>query len=479
MRQRISRADLMQDAVGHSAATRQVGAVLVLGPGHGDTTDGDRADLRRVLGARLAAIPRFRQRLRRPPPGRGRPYWVADRAFDAEAHIGQLSCAAPGDERALLDLATVNLTRPLPRDRPLWAATVVTGLAGGRTGLVVVMDHVVADGVAGLDLLRALADPEPAADPTAVTDQPAPAESVAPATEPRDAGRETGQRAWRAGQAGPGHPLRRLSAGIAELGGLRLPRRLPSTSLNRPTSEDRALDVVRAGLAPVRDFAHANGGTVNDVLLAVAGGALRELLASRGEELREVCVSVPMSGRPGGDGELGNQVGVMPVLLPTDGDLGSRVRRAAMVTRERKAHARGASAALLVPGFLLLARVGLVGWFINRQRLIHTFLTNLRGPQQPLSIAGRLVQEMFAVPFTMGNVTVSFAVLSYAGALGITVLSDPARVPDAPVLVAALRRELSQMSPSACATTAARDDICAVGSDQSGLGSWRHAVDRA
>jgi hypothetical protein len=51
---------------------------------------------------------------------------------------------------------------------------------------------------------------------------------------------------------------------------------------------------------------------------------------------------------------------------------------------------------------------------------------------------------MFAVPSTMGNVTVSFAVLSHAGTLAIAILSDPARGPDAATPPAALRRELSR-----------------------------------
>jgi hypothetical protein len=60
------------------------------------------------------------------------------------------------------------------------------------------------------------------------------------------------------------------------------------------------------------------------------------VLGTRGEELSEVCVSVPVSGRLGGDGQLGNRVGVVPGLVPTDGDLGDRVTRVAEITRERK-----------------------------------------------------------------------------------------------------------------------------------------------
>jgi hypothetical protein len=89
-----------------------------------------------------------------------------------------------------------------------------------------------------------------------------------------------------------------------------------------------------------------------------------------------------------------------------------------------------------------MAATGLLRWFINRQRLVHTVATNLRGPAQPVTFAGARVREVIAIPATTGNVTVTFAALSYAGTLLITVLSDSGRVPDVAVLTAAMSHEL-------------------------------------
>ena len=150
--------------------------------------------------------------------------------------------------------------------------------------------------------------------------------------------------------------MRTIGQGLTELGGARRPRRLPRTSLNRPTGpRRRRLDVVAADLAAVRELGHAHGGTVNDVILAVIAGALRVLLASRGEELGLVTVSVPVSARQAATGgQLGNQVGVMPLALPAGGDLAARVARIAAITPQRRTAARGTSAALLGPVFRLL-----------------------------------------------------------------------------------------------------------------------------
>jgi len=430
----------MQLATGDRRAAGHIGAVLVLDAAPGFSV----TQARRVLGERIRTVPRLRRRLYQAPPGCGRPYWADDPAFDIDEHVRQVRCPPPGDERALLDLAATQLGEPMPRSRPLWSATFVTGLADGSTGLLVIMDHVLADGIAGLAVLGTLAD-QAAETAHAQADRfPAPA--------PR--ARELAVDAWRGrlhrtGTAGPGalrqaRGLRRIRDGTAELGGARPPRRRPATSLNRPVGPRRRLDVVAVDLAALRDLGHAYSGTVNDVVLAAVAGALRILLASRGEQLGEITITVPVAARrAASDGELGNQIGIMLVTVPATGGFGARVARTAEITRQRKSHARGASAALFVPAFLLLARSGLLRWFASHQRVVHTFVTNVRGPDDPLTFGGAAVRAIIPIPSTTGNVTVTFAASSYAGTLRITILSDPACTPDAAALAAALRHELS------------------------------------
>ena len=430
----------MQFATGDGRAAGHIGAVLVLDAAQGFSV----VEARRALGERIRTIPRLRQRLYRAPPGCGRPYWADDPAFDINKHVRQACCPPPGDERALLDLAAARLGEPMPRSRPLWSATFVTGLAGGGTGLLVIMDHVLADGIAGLAVLGMLVDQVAGTAGARTGRFPAPA--------PR--ARELAADAWRSrlhrvARGGPGAPrqargMRRIREGIAELGGARPPRRRPPTSLNRPVGPRRRLDVVAVDLAAIRDLGHAHGGTVNDVVLAAVAGALRTLLAARGEQLGEVTITVPVAARRAATGgELGNHIGIMPVTVPATGDFGTRVTRTAAITRERKSGARGASATLFVPAFLLLARTGLLRWFARHQRVVHTFVTNLRGPDDLLTFGGAMVRAIIPIPSTTGNVTVTFAAASYAGTLRITILSDPARMPDAPALAAALCHELS------------------------------------
>ena len=236
--------------------------------------------------------------------------------------------------------------------------------------------------------------------------------------------------------------MRTLRQGLAELGGARPPRRLPATSLNRPTGPRRRLDVVAADLAAVGDLGHAHGGTVNDVILAAIAGALRALLASRGEELDLVTASVPVSARQAATGgQLGNQVGTMPVALPARGDLAARVTRIAAITRERNSSPRhlGGGTGIAVPA----AGPHRAAPLVLQPPAADPHLRHQPArPRRAAHVRRRPVRAVIPIPATTGNVTVTFGVLSYAGTLRITVVSDPSRVPDVAVLTAALRREL-------------------------------------
>jgi hypothetical protein len=163
-----------------------------------------------------------------------------------------------------------------------------------------------------------------------------------------------------------------------------------------------------------------------------------------------LVVSVPVSARRQASAtRLGNQVGVIPVEVPTAGDPLHRLPAIARTTRARKAAQRGASAALVAPAFRILARLGLLHRLVDRQRLVNTFVTNLRGPAERLSFLGMPVAEVIPVSGTTGNVTVAFAALSYAGTLVVTVVADPDGCPDLPVLAAGLQRQFDILAAAA------------------------------
>ena len=436
--ERISPADALELTTDVGPVPMQVGAVLLLDP----PASFDLRAAIRLVADRASGVPRLRQRLLGVPWWCGRPIWVDDPSFDAAAHVRRRACPPPGDEPALLDLAAELVAQPLPRHRPLWAATMVTGLRDDRVALVFAFHHVLADGLGGLAVLAGLVDG-------------APSPSVAPAGRRPPSRSELVQEASRArlrALARLPNSLRSARPALSELG-IGRPQRLPRSSLNRPTGPRRRYVAMDAGLAAVRDAADRHGATVNDAVLSAIAGALRSVLESRGERLDRLVASVPVSARQAPSVRLGNHVGVMPIAVPAAADPWVRLARVAGVTRARKGTARGASLAILGPAFRLLAALGAFRWFIDHQRLVHTFVTNVRGPERPVTLAGAPVASIIPLSGTTGNVTVAFAVLSYCGTLTFTVVADPDRVPDLPVLVDELRAQLAVLAPAGPVTS--------------------------
>ncbi len=406
----------------------QMAAVLLLGPGPGD--------LAGTVAQWLGAVPRLRQRLVRVPPGAGRPVWADDPDDDPRAHVQEVACPPPGDEQALLDLATGLVSDPLPADRPGWRAVVVPGLDGGRTGLVVVLSHVLADGIGGLALLAGLVDGGSPSTPAPPHPRPPYRVLAADAW----AGRLRAVRRWRSG-------ARQLGAAVRAARGLHAPPAQPC-SLLAPTGPRTRAAAVHVDLAQLRTAAHRAGGTVNDALLVAVAGALGELLAGRGESVDPLVVTVVVSARPAaGTDRMGNANAPLVVAVPTTGDPAGRLRRFAGTVRGARGTATGPPLpALLGPVFRVLAAAGGYRWYLRRQRRFHTLVSNVPGPDRPLQLAGRPVEAVLPLAAgESGNVTVAFGALSYAGTLTVTVVADADRVPDLPVLVAALRGQVDAL----------------------------------
>lgn len=200
-------------------------------------------------------------------------------------------------------------------------------------------------------------------------------------------------------------------------------------------------------LAEVRDAAHRVGGTVNDVIVTAVVGAIASTLTRRGQRLpAEIVVSVPVARRLAAEpGRVGNDTGVRPVTVPTVPDPHDRLRRVVAAIAATAGAPRAASAVPLGAVFRGLARVGLFRVFIEHQRLVHTFVTNMRGPAEFLTFSGTRVAGITPIAITPGNVNLTFDALSYAGQLGLTVVSEPDVVPEHQQVAFDLASELDRL----------------------------------
>ena len=396
------------------------------------------ADAHRLIAQRIPAVPRLRQRLIRAPFGCGGPVWVDDPYFDIRNHVRAVACRKPGDEPALLATAVAVIAAPLPRAAPLWSAALITGLAGGTVALVLVLHHALADGVGGLAVLANLVHGEAGASSICF---PRPAPTA------RKLAREAWLSRWR-GLCHSRQSWRLLRASMSASGGLRPPR-AAACSLNQRTGPHRQLAAVQVDMSTLRTAAHRHGATTNDAILVAVAGALHQVLETRGEHIGTLVVTVPVSGRRSGSGPaLGNVVSPMLVAVPATGDVGQRLEQVAAQVHAHKASAAGPPP-IAVLGWLFrpLAALGGYRWYMNHQHRFHTLVSHVRGPAEPVTLGGYPVTS--AVPAGVaegGNTTVYFEVLSYAGTLTISAITDPDHFPGHPRLTDALRAELDQIT---------------------------------
>ena len=423
--QRVGANDLTILATDHGQVPMNIGAVLVFAAGR------DGRQMLATLTERLCTVPRFRQRLVRFGALSGPPVWVDDPAFDPARHT---TVHDLGGRDGLFDRAAEMVCRRLPDDRPLWAMHLVEGLPAGGFAVVIVLHHVVADGLGGLAVLGALAD-----------GVPLPEWTPSPTPTRRDVVRDASRRR-RTAMASLGRTVRTTLSGLREMGvGAQRPARVAATSILRPTTGRRQVRVVDAALEPVVEAAHRHGVTVNDLIVTAVAGTLFDVMGARSEFPAQVVISVPVSARTSG-GDLGNQVGAVPVAVTRALSVEERLAEVATQTRRAKSQQRGSSAAVLSVVFRSLAALRLGQYFINRQRLVHTFETNLRGPTQEVLMAGTPLTQIVPIAVNPGNVGVSFDVLSYAGRLTISVVADPVVVPEVQRVVHLLGRHLGELT---------------------------------
>ena len=436
-------------------AHMHVGAVAIFegpSPSYADMVD--------RIASRLERVPRYRQRLAFVPFGVGRPVWVDESNLDLEYHVRHTALPAPGDEAQLKRLAGRLFAQRLDRGKPLWELWLIDGLAGNRFAILSKTHHCMIDGVSGVDLATVLLDPDadvPAERPAPWTPRPAPSrvELVADAfrdqvLHPLDVAREALEPTTEGRNL-----LLELLGGVKPLLGMAQMGPAPESSLNRPISPHRRWEMLTLDLAEVKRVRAALGGTVNDVILAVVAGALRELFAARDEAPKDLRVMVPVSVRgEDGRGKLGNQVTAIFCQLPVaEPDPAQRLRRVS-------AEMRGLKESRQAVGALALSRLGdfapptLIAQASRLEmmtRFLNLVVTNVPGPQFSLYLLGKKLLGCYPCVPLAAHQTLGIALLSYDGKIGIGLLGDAEHMRDLPLLAAALPRALADLTSDASA----------------------------
>ncbi len=413
--------------------------------------------LEEMVLSRLDAVPRYRQKVRFVPLALGQPVWVDDPHFNLGYHLRHSALPAPGTEEVLRRTAARIFAQHLDRRKPLWELWMIEGVSENRWALLSKVHHSMVDGVSATDLMTVMFD-----------DSPTQARGQRWQAAPEPSNAELVLRSLTHQTINPAEQLRGLGAaarrprasleqaqtlvrGIAAAAGVLRP--LGASSLTGSIGPHRSWSTAYVHLTDVKAIRAALGGTVNDVVLTLVAGGLRELLQSRGENVegRGVRVLVPVSVRqPGERGVYNNRVSAMLPTLPVGTeDPVERLQsvRAQMDKLKQSGQAVAGEVLTSLSGFAPPLLLALGGRLAARSPSlgVQTGVTNVPGPQHPLHTLGRRLLESFPFVPLIGNVRISIAIFSYDGGLYFGVTGDYDSSRDIDVLTAGVERGVGEL----------------------------------
>jgi len=363
-------------------------------------------------------------------------------------------------------------SQQLDRTKPLWELWMVQGLTRKRFAFVTKTHHALVDGVSGVDIATVLFDIQPVPEPAEPEHDwiPAPTPSSAQLLAKDAEGLARAPvRALRRIEQAVEHPRRALnqvSEAAEALGevGWNFANPAPSTPLNVAVGSHRRFEWVRGDLAQFKRIKSVLGGTVNDVVLAVVSGAMRNWLHHRGvrTEGLELRAQVPVSIRTADErGQLGNRIAAVRAPIPVyveDPVQRLEVCRRGMEGVKESKQALGAEVISRFNDFApptLLAQAARVNF---STRLFNLVVTNVPGPQIPLYVLGRELEDIFPVGFLPPEQALFIAIMSYNGGINFGLLADYDTIDDVAAIASGIETAIAELYEAAAAAERAYED---------------------
>lgn len=418
--------------------------------------------LKSTLRQRMLRYRRFKQIVVRPRLSILPPYWKNDPNFDIDSHIHRIALPEPGNQETLQELVNDFMSMPLDYSKPLWQIHLVENYLDG-CALLCRLHHCIGDGIVLMRLLLSLTDDLPEA--VWINDQEEFDDQIYQQVRTRNSGSLIGS--W--------SRTRKLVRGVMETG---------KSTLNDPNGAGSALKLgfesslalanllllepdpstiykgklgVRKhcawsqpiALSDVKSIGSVTGGTVNDVLLTAATGALARYMRIRGESTGglNIRAAVPVNLRPTDEEiKLGNAFGLVFLSLPV-GIEDPLDRLTELKSRMDKI--KGTPEAIVAYG--ILNAIGIASNQIE-ELVVNMFgekatavMTNVPGPRETRYFAGQPIKDiMFWVPQS-GRLGLGVSIISYDGKVLLGIATDAGLTPDPESIVEAFHREFDDL----------------------------------
>ena len=359
--------------------------------------------------------------------------WVEDANIDLEYHVRHAALPWPGGERELGELVGRLQSTPLDLSRPPWECTLIEGLEGDRFALFIKMHHSLIDGISGVKLLQQGMSFDRADSlnmpPFWATGQ----ESRTPKTRK---GHEALLPTVTHAIAGAVQELRMQASTVPQLvaafgklvkhamepgDNMALPFAAPRSVLNGRVREKRRFATQQFSLERMRTLAAAANCTLNDIVLAICGGALRRFLdESNNLPEQPLTAGIPVSVRPKDDTGNGNAITFIVSTLGTDlADVRERLSAIRQSVKQAKEHVQSLPrqammqyTVLLMAPTILTLLTGIGG---RVRPMFNITISNVPGPETPLYLRGAEMVATYPASIVTHGQALNITCQSYAG----------------------------------------------------------------
>lgn len=417
--------------------------------------------------SKLPVLPRFVKRVVPAAFGLGLPSWEYDPAFDLGRHVREVQLKR-GSDTELKALAGKLFSDVMDRQHPLWDMTVVRGLHGNRTGIILRMHHCLTDGIAGVGILNTLLDASPEAPRL-------PKKKIKFRVPP------------------PQDPLTSLTAGFVDSYS-DFVKRILSAMADVVTMTERAaansgsagsdefanlfpeitafterlrFNVIYRGpqkfawtelpLAEVKAIRHKSGTSINDVILTLVTATIRRYCELHGDRVKGKLLRIMVPVNLRGDAnasDLGNRISLVPVTIPLDI---RHPRKLLAAVHERTEFLKRMHAAELVSlaggmiGMFPTSVQGMAGPLVSQLPItpFNMVCTNVPGPQFPLYLLGHKMLQCYPYVPVGGEMAVNCAILSYNGTVYFGFSGDVHAAPDLRKLEKLLTESFEELGTAA------------------------------
>ncbi|MDT5065275.1 MAG: diacylglycerol O-acyltransferase / wax synthase, partial [Mycobacterium sp.] len=359
-------------------------------------------EFRQVIHGRLHKLDPFRYELVDIPFKFHHPMWRENCEVDIEYHVRPYRLESPGGRRELDEAVGRIASTALDRSRPLWEMYFIEGLANGRIAVLGKIHHALADGVASANLLARGMDLQAGPDDRdSYATDPAPTRPELVRTafgdHLRQIGRLPGMMRYTAQGVGR---VRRSSKKLSPE--LTRPFTPPPSFMNHRVDAQRKFATATLALADVKQTGKKLDATINDMVLAMSTGALRQLsLKYDGHADHPLLASVPVSFDFSRDRISGNRFsGVMmtlPVQLTDPVERVRAVHHAAVDAKETHNLLGPELVSRWSAYFPPAPAERLFHWLAEKDgqnKVLNIPISNVPGPREPGRVGGALVTEI-------------------------------------------------------------------------------------